>query len=411
MRQSYLRKLDSIHNRSLRLALRAFRTSPVNSLYAEANEPSLNLRRKKLSLQYYLKLKSNPDNPTHQVVFEPLHKDEFIEKEKVIPPFSLRCEADINCIDIDLKNVANHKISEFPLWTSKSPTYNYFLASDKKATTDPMNKFLEVKEQYYTHQETYTDGSKDGEKVTSFAILDGELYQFRLPNNFSIFSAELKAIDLALNHIEQDAYWRYIIYTDSLSVMQALEGEKTDNPLVISLLEQLSKLCGRADIVFCWPQSHTGISGNEEADKAAEDAALSREILPFKVPFNDFKPIINKFIQNVWQQSWKDPANRNNKLFTIKPGLGELLPGLRTNRREEIILARLRTCHSYITHSYLLKGVEEPQCIPRNAPLTIKHVLVDCVDVVPTRQTFFFLCRQSDYLVRYCKVQVHFFFF
>ena len=182
----------------------------------------MNLRRKTLSLQYYLKLKSNPDNPTHQVVFEPLYKDEFIEKEKVIPPFSLRCEADINCIDVDLEDVANHKI--------RSPTYNYFLASDKKATTDPVifkSKFLEVKEQHYTHEEIYTDGSKDGEKVASAAILDGELYQFRLPNNFSIFSAELKAIDLALNHNEQDAYWRYIIYTDSLSVMQALEGEKT----------------------------------------------------------------------------------------------------------------------------------------------------------------------------------------
>ena len=178
------------------------------------------------------------------------------------------------------------------------------------------NKFLEVKEQYYTHEEIYTDGSKDGEKVASAAILDGELYQFRLPNNSSIFSAELKAIDLALNHIAQDAYWRYIIYTDSLSVMQALEREKTDNPLVVTLLEKLSKLCGRADIVNCWLRSHIGISGNEEADKAAKDA-LSLEILPYKVPFNDFKPIIKKFIQNVCQQSWNDPANRNNKLFAI----------------------------------------------------------------------------------------------
>ena len=75
-RQSYLRKLDSIHNQGLRLALGAFRTFHVNNLYAEANEPPLNLRRKKLSLQYYLKLKSNPDNPTHQVVFEPHYKDE-----------------------------------------------------------------------------------------------------------------------------------------------------------------------------------------------------------------------------------------------------------------------------------------------------------------------------------------------
>ena len=43
-RQSYLRKLDFIHNQGLQLALGAFRTSPINSLYVEANEPSLNLR-------------------------------------------------------------------------------------------------------------------------------------------------------------------------------------------------------------------------------------------------------------------------------------------------------------------------------------------------------------------------------
>ena len=251
--------------------------------------------------------------------------------------------------------------------------YNYFLASDKKATIDPKifkNKFLEVKEQYYTHEEIYTDGSKDGKKFASAAILDGELYQFRFPNNSSIFSVELKAIDLALNHIEQDANWRYVIYTDSLSVMQAFEGEKTDNPLVVSLLEQLSKLCGRADIGFCWLPSHIGISGNEEADKAAKDA-LSLEILLYKIPCNDFKPLISKFLQNVWQQFWNDPANRNNKLFAIKPGLGEWLPGLRINRREEIILTRLRIGHSHITQSYLLKGEEEPQSIPCNAPLII----------------------------------------
>ena len=157
------------------------------------------------------------------------------------------------------------------------------------------------------------------------------------------------------------------------------------NPLVVSLLE---KLCKRAGIVFSWLPSHIGISGNEEADKAAKDA-LSLEILPYRVPFNDFKPLINNFIKNVWQQSWSDPANQTNKLFTIKPDLGEWLPGLRTNRREEIILARLRIGHSHITHSYLLKGEEEPQCIPCNAPLTVNHIFVDCVDLAPTRQRYF----------------------
>ena len=48
--------LDTVHNQGLRLALGAFRTSPVSSLNLEADEPSLWLRREKLSLQYAIRL-------------------------------------------------------------------------------------------------------------------------------------------------------------------------------------------------------------------------------------------------------------------------------------------------------------------------------------------------------------------
>ena len=76
-----------------------------------------------------------------------------------------------------------------------------------------------------------------------------------------------------------------------------------------------------------------------------------------------------------------------SKLFITKPSLGEWLPPLQTNRREEIILARLRIGHTYVTHSYLLEG--EPKCIACNEPLTVKHILLDCVDHTPARQKYF----------------------
>ena len=63
-RKSYLKILDSICNEGLRLVLGAFRTSPINSLYVEGNEPTLYTRRQKLALQYILKLKCNPLNAT-----------------------------------------------------------------------------------------------------------------------------------------------------------------------------------------------------------------------------------------------------------------------------------------------------------------------------------------------------------
>ena len=59
-RPSYLKMLDPVQNQGLRLALGAYRTSPIPSLQAEAYEPPLHLRRKQPSLQYALKLSSNP---------------------------------------------------------------------------------------------------------------------------------------------------------------------------------------------------------------------------------------------------------------------------------------------------------------------------------------------------------------
>ena len=63
--------LDPIYNQGLRLALVAFKTSPVAILYVEADEPSLYSRREKLSLQYAIRLAANPSNPAYDVTFPP----------------------------------------------------------------------------------------------------------------------------------------------------------------------------------------------------------------------------------------------------------------------------------------------------------------------------------------------------
>ena len=58
-------------------------------------------------------------------------------------------------------------------------------------------------------------------------------------------------------------------------------------------------------------------------------------------------------------------------------------------RREEIVLARAHIGHSYITHSYLLKGDPMPECIPCYCALTVKHILIECVDFMEVRQKYF----------------------
>ena len=65
-----LRQLDSIHNSGSRLALGAFCTSPVSSLYTKVNEAPLEERRLKLSMHYYLKTRACIDSPAHHALHE-----------------------------------------------------------------------------------------------------------------------------------------------------------------------------------------------------------------------------------------------------------------------------------------------------------------------------------------------------
>ena len=50
-----------------------------------------------------------------------------------------------------------------------------------------------------------------------------------------------------------------------------------------------------------------------------------------------------------------------------------------------IVITRARIGHTYFTHSYLLKGEEMLWCIPCHCPITVKHILLDCIDLHDTR--------------------------
>ena len=65
-----LEKLNIVHRHGLRLCLGAFKSSPIEALYAEANETPLELRREELAMRYALKIKSNPDNPVYDSIYK-----------------------------------------------------------------------------------------------------------------------------------------------------------------------------------------------------------------------------------------------------------------------------------------------------------------------------------------------------
>ena len=136
-RKSYICMLDPVQNQALRLCLGAFRTSPVESLQTEANEPSLALRRNRLSNLYSLKLKSNVHNPAHKRTFSPQYQPLFQRKPTTIPTFGIRSLKRLQDLPIDLSTIAAYKLPSMPPWLYRMPTLCFSQHTGNKTNTNP----------------------------------------------------------------------------------------------------------------------------------------------------------------------------------------------------------------------------------------------------------------------------------
>ena len=88
----------------------------------------------------------------------------------------------------------------------------------------------------------YTDGSKEDSKVGCAVVSDNHSNIQRIPDDSSIFTAEAKAVDLALDFMSTcDANYKFIIFSDSLSVLKALNHTSSKNPQIQKLLKKMSR--------------------------------------------------------------------------------------------------------------------------------------------------------------------------
>ena len=156
----------------------------------------------------------------------------------------------------------------------KQPEILFDLHSGKKSESNPhmlKDDFRKLQSRYKNYQQIYTDGSKKDSKVGCAVILDNHSKMQRIPDDSSIFTAEAKAVDLALDLISTcDANSKFIIFSDSLSVLKAMNHTSSKNPQIQKLLEKCHELLAKKEIVPCWIRNHIGILGNEMVDQQAK---------------------------------------------------------------------------------------------------------------------------------------------
>ncbi|GFW51839.1 putative RNA-directed DNA polymerase from transposon X-element [Trichonephila clavipes] len=386
-RTSVLKRLDTIHHSALRICSGAFRTSPVTSLYVVCHQLPLELRRRQLSANYFIRTMSVPSHPLKPFTLAIGLNRLYEARSFHIKHFSERAKAVLNDAHLNNINIQENNIFAFPPWDIHIFNYhNPFLGYDKAGTADVLYQqlFSFHRSKYSKYIPVYTDGSKTAGHVGCGVVFNNTILSFSLQNSMSVFSAELTAILIALQHILISKHRHFCVYTDRMSALESLHFlTERRHPTVIEILLLLRKLERKGfDIIFSWVPGHVGILGNEQADTAARSMS---DHMQRPVCCQDLKTSAKNYIHRVWQETWDQQVL--NKLHSIHPSTSHwaALPV----RRHDVHLTRLCIGHTRFTHRHLLLGENAPECPSCKVPYSVYHILIDCLVFNRHRVTFF----------------------
>ncbi|GBM74328.1 putative RNA-directed DNA polymerase from transposon BS [Araneus ventricosus] len=374
--KSVLKALDTVHHQGLRLSLGAFRTSPIQSIYVLSNEPSLELRRERLTLNTFFKIKSNSSHPMHYKAINPIYGSLFSLRLSFTPTFGFRVGGILRNLNVnDFPTL--EKIDEFQPWKDIKLNFIDDFEHLPKSTTSTLvyrSIFYDHRHRFSNYEPVFTDGSKSEDHVGTAVVIGNKVVvSERLHKFCSVFTSEIYGIYLALTKMDSFNK-KFIVYTDSKSAIEALKKINTlSHPLTLKCAEMYQYLTEKGlKIAFCWIPGHAGISGNEKADQASKTASLMIENF---VALGDARQAVKILILKKWQSVWDE--QQVNKLHEFHPSVRHVIIS-NLYRRQDVILTRLRIGHTRLTHKHLLCSEPPPMCSRCQSILSVRHILIEC---------------------------------
>ena len=296
--------------------------------------------------------------------------------------------------------------TDTPPWTFTQPHIDTMLTQYNKQEQPHVmqTRYNELKDSTYKHHtRIYTDGSLNPETEKTGIGIYFPAYKnisATLTQHLSIFTAELTAIRTAIRTIyfaeriqPSKGTSKYLIATDSLSSLQAMQNQDSErSDLVFQILDELTELRKKEILVdFIWVPSHIGIHGNEKADQLARLATLEtthdtrqeqiqylKTHLEVAVSPAEKKAVIKKLLNASWTKRYKDEVKGRRKLLSQAPS------------NKLVIFNSHRSCQSRIARMRLgaernLFRQERYVCHCGQAEVNTQHVLFECALNCQTR--------------------------
>jgi len=194
--------------------------------------------------------------------------------------------------------------------------------------------------------------------------------------------AELVAISVALDQGLDMCVPRFVVWSDSQVALRTLESRLRSfditQLLVLEIGLKLFKALSSGILVRVgWVQGHSGVLGNEEADRLARSAVGGSEMcLSFSA--RELVPIIHGVMRGWWEDQWAAEVT-GRELFTIHPTVSFPRELAFFSRVDASLLSRLRTGHILLNgHAYEMGLVPSPSCECGSAWESVDHFLCEC---------------------------------
>ncbi|XP_058828431.1 uncharacterized protein LOC131688260 [Topomyia yanbarensis] len=386
-----LQKLETIHNSGLRAICGAFHTSPISSIQAKVGIPSLRtLLDQRTAIFAARRLASVPDLEIPNDAETSAHENSSTDSNSSgelwnsIPvrptaTATARGKEILSSLQIQIPTLHRFILPTSAPWERIAPSVDKSLLQAVRngaTVAELVRTFLSRRATKYRHYSAvYTDGSKQASRCGYGVVCGDMVIRRRINGMCSIFDADSQAIKKALQWISHQRTGAYMICTDSLSAITALDRRKITSKWkdeTVKLYKQITTQ-GTA-VTFFWVPGHVGIHGNEREDREAK-RSLQEQLTQEPLSFDDFKTIIKTRTLWTWNSTW---LSTRSKMAEVKNSVLPYSEAFTAVRKEDVILARLRIGHIQITHCYLLERKEPPHCTMCDAPLSVKHILTEC---------------------------------
>lgn len=375
--ESNLKHLRSIYVAGLRYAIGAFRTSPLDSIVFESGQISFHTQVRRRNLTCALRALSLE----HLLEYD-LHEPIGHTRLLTLGDFFQECRQELN---IELSSVIRTGQGA-PPWKFDKLRIDTELARTEKGSVPPQilrrmaNNKINSKRQGNL---IFTDASH-GDNGTAYAVVfENETVTGKMQPITSVFTAELTAIYRAVQ-MSSEIQGKTTIVTDSLSALRALENHNNKDPLV-KMVQRLScQMSGRVEFLFV--HSHVGVVGNEKADEAAKNCVESQLITDNLMTVNNSKRAISIKVKQWRREEW-DSIAPTNKLKSHVNYFTTRDPYQMRDRRDRVVISRMRIGHTCLTHLYLLSSPHtQPLCPHCQTLMTVDHLLLECTGVLSQRQ-------------------------